>query len=253
MATAISSVTSSQSVMQPVGLDRNDPHVSLNPEFIDNRWLEFDKHDVNKIAQTVIDFAAETGAAYFYAVSPTTPVFVISPRALEAHEVQQVFRDREKLIVMEELEAGATLEDLADAGFDLSASEIEDLANTLSAQTSGKACPESQAAAQVEPETVLLETHAEKIGEIRIDTGTVVIGDPVWIPKSFDKLFAGGEYVWSQLSDSHGKGYAMACSTGLGDGTYPVFADILRHPHFGERVLGLHIPFSPAACLSNDC
>ena len=44
----------------------------------------------------------------------------------------------------------------------------------------------------------------------------------------------------------------VGSQTGLGDGRYPVFAEIINHEKLGERVTALHIHFDPVYCFADD-
>jgi hypothetical protein len=79
-----------------------------------------------------------------------------------------------------------------------------------------------------------------KIGTVAVDTGQIVILDPC----RADNLDA-----VTSLSDANQLG---DCSTGLDDGRYPVFADVVDVPQWGSRIAGVHIHFDPIYCFADD-
>lgn len=86
--------------------------------------------------------------------------------------------------------------------------------------------------------------RVEKIGTVAIDTGHVVIVDPCRIDEveqRFDGTLEG------QLGQ-----FVVGSQTGLGDGRYPVFAEVMDHPELGKRVTALHIHFDPVYCFADD-
>jgi len=93
-----------------------------------------------------------------------------------------------------------------------------------------------------------------KVGEIGVDAGLCWIGDPCYILHA-EKLPASLGKDWSEfcdkLKDLHTQfkydmghdGLGVCVSTGLGDGTYDVMAEIVNDPDFGRRVKSIKIDF----------
>jgi len=78
-----------------------------------------------------------------------------------------------------------------------------------------------------------------KIGTVAIDTGHIVFVDPCRVDEVHDH-FDGPLDLAGQLGQ-----FVVGSQTGLGDGKYPVFAEIVNDEHFGERVMALHMHFDP--------
>ena len=84
-----------------------------------------------------------------------------------------------------------------------------------------------------------------KIGSVAVDTGQIVILDPCraeelddWKPTDFGK---------KQLSE-----FVVSAPTGMGDGRYPVFADVLLLPDGDESLVGIYIDFNSLYCFADD-
>lgn len=93
------------------------------------------------------------------------------------------------------------------------------------------------------------------IGEIKVVSGKAIIGDPCWLPEwkqwnseaeDFEEyLNREGEFGdLGAINVNQGKGfgqlgnfYAVAFSTGYGDGLYPVYADITEDGEVGMIVV----------------
>ena len=88
--------------------------------------------------------------------------------------------------------------------------------------------------------------RTQKIGTIAVDTGQIVILDPSRV-EELDKNPEDSSNLAEQLGE-----FVVRCSTGLGDGRYPVFADILDVPHVGTRVMAIHIFCDPVYCFADD-
>jgi hypothetical protein len=86
----------------------------------------------------------------------------------------------------------------------------------------------------------------EKIGTVAIDTGHVVIVDPCRVDEVQDRFHEPLEPT-AQLGQ-----FVVGSQTGLGDGRYPVFAEIINDEHVGERVVALHVHFDPMYCFADD-
>ena len=87
--------------------------------------------------------------------------------------------------------------------------------------------------------------RVEKIGTVAIDTGHVVIVDPCRVGEVLDRFNEPLELT-GQLGQ-----FVVGSQTGLGDGKYPVFAEIVNDEHFGERVMALHVHFDPMYCFAD--
>jgi hypothetical protein len=85
----------------------------------------------------------------------------------------------------------------------------------------------------------------KKIGTIDIDTGTVIIGDPCCVGEFLDLDPTTGK-------KSKKKEKCVLSSTGIGDGRYPVFAELCNDEQYGEWVAALHIHFYPDYCFADD-
>jgi hypothetical protein len=88
--------------------------------------------------------------------------------------------------------------------------------------------------------------RVEKIGTVAIDTGHVVIVDPCRVDEVLEH-FDGPLNVTAQLGQ-----FVVGSQTGLGDGRYPVFAEIINDENFGERVVALHVHLDPMYCFEGD-
>jgi hypothetical protein len=64
----------------------------------------------------------------------------------------------------------------------------------------------------------------KKIGEVYVDTGTIMIGDPCYIPQRTEELEQHLEEMGKYCNLPALGGVAV--STGIGDGIYPVYAEI---------------------------
>ena len=55
-----------------------------------------------------------------------------------------------------------------------------------------------------------------------------------------------GAILGKQAGDGEQRyGFAVAVATGLGDGCYPVYAEVVSHPFWGERVVRIVVDCSP--------
>lgn len=103
-------------------------------------------------------------------------------------------------------------------------------------------------------------TYSEQlIGYVGVDSGQLMIGDPCYIGKDFDTddfdpsdPNDSGKYPMTYngacgatLSDRGfgelGNATAVAFSSGLGDGVYPVYAVIVDDPVWGRRVASVRV------------
>jgi len=99
----------------------------------------------------------------------------------------------------------------------------------------------------------------EKVGVVGVDAGIVWLGDPCYImhkkklPKTVGKDWEefcnilGGEYpVRKQFNYELGHpGLGVVVGSGIGDGVYPVYADVEEVPGWGKRVTKVWIDFFP--------
>jgi len=74
----------------------------------------------------------------------------------------------------------------------------------------------------------------------------VVIVDPCRVDEVQDRFNEPLELT-GQLGQ-----FVVGSQTGLGDGRYPVFAEIINDENFGERVVALHIHFDPMHSFADD-
>ena len=74
------------------------------------------------------------------------------------------------------------------------------------------------------------------VGTIGIDSGSLIIIDPCYIDKDFNK---------KNLAKMIKNGLVLKSTTGIGDGAYPVYANIKNDPVFGRRVHQLLVDFMP--------
>jgi len=97
------------------------------------------------------------------------------------------------------------------------------------------------------------------VGHIEVDTGLCWIGNPCYIlhakpfPKALGKDW--GEFVGTILEggvyptmksfnyDLGHEGLGVIVSTGLGDGTYPVYAEVEEIPGWGTKIKSVTIEF----------
>ena len=96
--------------------------------------------------------------------------------------------------------------------------------------------------------------RTEKIGEVEIDTGTLVISDPCNIgglELDFENLGTTQQLLGEPYKNGKERKVAILSTTGLGDGRYPVFAEIVDG-EMGERVIALHIHLDFMYCFADD-
>lgn len=101
--------------------------------------------------------------------------------------------------------------------------------------------------------------RTEKVGTIEIDTGMLVISDPCRLDEvveSVDRLTGGPPELWGTTGEFIGekskRSFAVMSMTGIGDGRYPVYAEIVDDPEWGERVIALHIHMGFGYSLCDD-
>ena len=102
--------------------------------------------------------------------------------------------------------------------------------------------------------------ECELVGHIGVDSGQMMLGDPCY----FDE-WGGGEFTSAgedappngafdydgacrATTGGHkagllGNGLAAVCSTGFGDGTYPVYVEVSDQGQWGQRVKSMTIVF----------
>lgn len=88
----------------------------------------------------------------------------------------------------------------------------------------------------------------KRIGVVGVDTGQVVITDPVNIGTktgipSYEKISKVNLAGKTQLKNAKGIKLAVVSSSGLGDGVYPVYAVRGKSDMFGDRVKALVVDF----------
>src|SRR5215469_2919992 len=98
---------------------------------------------------------------------------------------------------------------------------------------------------------IAVSRRCEKIGEVPIDTGCLVLVDPCRVGQ-FDEAPVVLEGLSRQQLDDRSKCFAVTSTTGLGDGRYPIFAEIQQLGAWGERVVALHIFFHPSYCFADE-
>ena len=114
-----------------------------------------------------------------------------------------------------------------------------------------KTMSNEQSSSKQESQTQQVKTNPipyriEKIGTIAVDTGRLVILDPCRIDEVMEHL---DEPI--NLGKQLGE-FVVGSETGLGDGRYPVFAEIVNHESLGERVVALHVHLDPMYCFADD-
>lgn len=98
------------------------------------------------------------------------------------------------------------------------------------------------------------------IGNVGVDAGMIMIGDPCYTtqknhPANRDWLEFCKWYGAQQPEDSprfggipydmgH-EGLGVVLDTGIGDGIYPVYAEIIDDPDWGRRIASVRIEFLP--------
>lgn len=110
-----------------------------------------------------------------------------------------------------------------------------------------------------------MKTSWEKVGEVWVDSGSVMVGDPCYthgqdashavadwnefLSRTWPKVFGkngeinhkvGMKDVTYALSE---KGIGMVVSSGFGDGVYPVFVKYSDEGQWGKRVAELKVVF----------
>lgn len=106
--------------------------------------------------------------------------------------------------------------------------------------------------------------RTEKIGEVEVDSGTILILDPCQMSAvdAIDPFQAldgdkpssekPGQIYGEPYPDRKPRKIAVISSTGIGDGRYPVFATIVNDPAWGNRVAAIEIWFTPCYCFADD-
>lgn len=111
-----------------------------------------------------------------------------------------------------------------------------------------------------------MKTRIVRLGEVGVDSGQLMICDPCYIDSEWkqqeedprphiEKGSFSYEGICETIGDFGGQlnyklghpGVAVAFRTGLGDGDYPVYAEIADIPDWGERVVRVWVDF-----FSND-
>jgi hypothetical protein len=94
------------------------------------------------------------------------------------------------------------------------------------------------------------------LGECGVDTGQLVIIDPSYIAQGLfdettqrecDTIKGSGKPGGSVLRD-----LAVVTLTGIGDGSYPVYATVEEIPGWGERVTRIEIDFTQHVFLEDS-
>lgn len=87
------------------------------------------------------------------------------------------------------------------------------------------------------------------IGYCGVDSGTIMIADPCylidkgWGEKDYEKEVVGMKGMTRQIKNNIGAEKGVLSSTGIGDGCYPVYAEIVNEGEWGKRVKSLTIKF----------
>jgi len=126
---------------------------------------------------------------------------------------------------------------------------------TMPLQFRDSAIQKENTVKNLNPETPpALQFKTEKVGEIEIDTGTIVMVDPCRIDEvDLDLLDdEGGQIYGKQYPDGRKRKIAIISSTGIGDGRYPVYARTVTDPKLGRQVVELVIHFFPHYCFADD-
>ncbi len=96
------------------------------------------------------------------------------------------------------------------------------------------------------------------LGHAAVDSGQLIIVDPCYVQDGLDyeavckvtleapRDRQGGEYLASGIA-----GRGVVTSTGIGDGNYPVYAEVEDLGDWGERVTSVTIDFTDHILLSD--
>ena len=83
-------------------------------------------------------------------------------------------------------------------------------------------------------------------GSVTVDTGAVLVSDPASSRPQGAPLDPGALYgEVGQSPHPTDTAVAVVCSSGLGDGRYPVVVRVVNLPFWGERVAELRVLFFP--------
>jgi hypothetical protein len=85
------------------------------------------------------------------------------------------------------------------------------------------------------------------IGDIMIDTGTLIMADPCRIDEmaeAWNESLTNENGPETICPRQNGMGFGVALPTGLGDGIYPVYAAYETTAAFGRRISHIHIEFT---------
>lgn len=82
-----------------------------------------------------------------------------------------------------------------------------------------------------------------KLGTIGVDSGTVLLGDPAYIPQQgwddFHQTLVDIGFFTTHHAEPFGEGLGLIVSSGYGDGSYPVYADVVD-----GRIMKIEIDFN---------
>lgn len=89
---------------------------------------------------------------------------------------------------------------------------------------------------------------------VEVDTGCLIISDPLRLGEILENELPSGEEagLTGEFIGKTGRPFAIQATTGFGDGKFPVFAEIMSDPEFGDCVVALHIHLYPEYSLPRD-
>jgi len=82
-----------------------------------------------------------------------------------------------------------------------------------------------------------------KIGEVGVDSGTILVTDPCYIKDDYNYEEVVKPVLDENLYGQTNGGLSLITTSGLGDGCYPVYANIIEDETWGRRVESIMIQF----------
>ena len=85
-----------------------------------------------------------------------------------------------------------------------------------------------------------------KIGKVWVDSGHIIIGDPVYTEDMKYSKLLNNPKAFKKNHFQVDRNLAVISSSGMGDGEYPVFAKVGKFGKFGTRTKSVTIVFDTA-------
>jgi len=82
-----------------------------------------------------------------------------------------------------------------------------------------------------------------KIGEVGVDSGTILVTDPCYIKDDYNYEEIVKPVLGENLYGQTNGDLSFITTSGLGDGVYPIYANIIEDETWGRRVESIMIQF----------